>query len=348
VVARVGGAFHQAQVALPQVELYNPDQSHPSNEGTLLAACTIAHALLGVAVRVPDPPPLGVPRDTAERLCAIGNDVRCLEGGDLCEGTCFALQRDPRHCGTCARTCGAEEPCQKGICGCPSGQTACNGTCRALASDMNNCGACGKTCAAGEACVGGACACNAFAMVPGTFASLAAVDPACSAAAPATCVRAAELACVARGCSNSGFGPTTGHSPVHNTLICLPQHPVEVSYTDLASFDAACGDVTARDTQACASAAHRFCGAQGKVSGFASFSPGGGRVTCLAAPAAAGPGAMLVSVSEADLAGFASRCVPHPVSCNTAAWSLCRSFGFGAGFGPVEASGTLRTVACVK
>jgi hypothetical protein len=345
-VARVGAAFHQAQIHLPSVPLYQADQSHPTKEGTLLAACTIVHTLTGKVPRVPDPAPLGIAQDIAKALCSVGADVRCLEGGDLCDGTCFKLQSEPQHCGTCSNACASGDPCTAGQCGCAPGLKACGLVCRNLEYDPAHCGACGKQCDSDRYCKSGVCACGGSQVLPVTFLQLAALDPACTEFRAPGCDNAGKQYCLSRGCSATGFGPATGHSPNVDDVMCLSSlSPVQIEYSALKAFEVRCDGLTERQSEGCVSAVHRYCQAQGAVSGFGHHQPSGTQVSvsCLASPRA-----MALTVDFATLQGHASRCSPHPVTCNAAAWTLCTSLGFRAGFGPVEASGNLRTIVCVS
>jgi hypothetical protein len=62
---------------------------------------------------------------------------------DGCEAN---VMLDPKNCGACGHACAAGEPCNSGVCGCPSGQVVCNGACVDLQSDDKNCGTCGAVC----------------------------------------------------------------------------------------------------------------------------------------------------------------------------------------------------------
>jgi len=346
-VARVGAAFHQAQIRLPNVSLYTEDQSHPTREGTLLAACTIAHRLTGRVPRVPTPAPLGIPQATAQALCDIGSDVRCLEGGELCGGACFKLQTDPRHCGTCGRACAAGDPCVTGQCGCLPGQKACALECRNLQYDRDHCGACGNVCALDRYCAQGTCACSGGTFpAPVTLAQLSALDPACTQLGAPGCENAGKQLCLSRGCSTTALGPPTGHAPNDDAALCLPSlSVVEVEYAALQTFDARCDGVTERLGEGCAIAVNRYCQSQGAAGGFGHHRATGTQVPVSCLPTGR---AFAVTVDQATLQSGASRCTPHPTTCNTAAWNICRSFGFVAGFGPVEASASLRTIVCIR
>lgn len=345
-VARVGAAFHQAQIFLPKVQLHQPDDSHPTNEGTLLAACTIVHTLTGKVPRVPEPAPLGIATNTAQALCNLAANVRCLEGGDQCDGLCFKLQTDPRHCGRCGNQCAAGDPCNVGQCGCSSGLKACSLVCTNLQYDQYNCGACGNSCEPGRYCSSGACTCAGSAVLSVSLPMLTALEPACTVAGQAACDKAGEEYCLSRGCATTGFGPASGHAPIGDSVMCLAgPAPAVVEYSMLQTFEPTCDGVTQRHSAACVTAVHRYCKSQGKASGFGHHEATGTQVsvTCLSSSQA-----LALTVEDTTLQEQASRCVPHSVTCNIAGWNLCKSLGFAAGFGPVEASGNLRTVICVR
>lgn len=346
-VARVGAAFYRAQVRYPEIALYLDDQSHPTREGTLLAACTIAQALGQKTPVVPRPAPLGLTSDVAEKLCAVAADVRCLEGRELCGGACVTLGTDTKNCGTCGKVCAAGDPCRNGKCGCPDGLTACALVCTSTLYDGANCGACGKACAPGRSCNSGTCTCsNVDVVTPAPVATLAAIDPTCTELGLPACDAAARRLCVSGGCATSSFGPPSGHAPNDQAVACLAGiAPVDVPYATLAALDARCDGTTERHGEGCATAMNRHCVGLGAVggTGFPSASGTAMSVTCL--PSAR---AIAITVDATTLQGYVSRCVPHPTTCSAGAWNLCTSLGFAAGFGPVESSGAARTVVCLR
>jgi lysophospholipase L1-like esterase len=67
-IAPAGRAFLLAREALPEVELYRWDGSHPSEEGSYLAACTLAGVLSGEDPRGVRYQPPGISRRLAARL----------------------------------------------------------------------------------------------------------------------------------------------------------------------------------------------------------------------------------------------------------------------------------------
>lgn len=121
-----------------------------------------AGAADGAATDTPaaaDDPAAAPPGDAPSTSC-----TQCAKG-------CFDLDRDPKNCGSCGKTCastasGASGVCVAGKCyeQCPrAGDSVCNGTCVDLQSDPENCGVCGQSCGSPAACTipvckAGACA----------------------------------------------------------------------------------------------------------------------------------------------------------------------------------------------
>lgn len=91
-------------------------------------------------------------------VCSVqgttGCKVRTSSGGY--ETQCFDLTKDPKHCGTCEKTCGSST-CVKGVCQCPQGQVSCGGKCINPKTDRSNCGACGVRCKGSAQCRNGVC-----------------------------------------------------------------------------------------------------------------------------------------------------------------------------------------------
>ncbi len=84
----------------------------------------------------------------------------CERGTVLCSAGplgCVDLRRDPGNCGACGRTCGPEQLCAEGRCGCPTGRLPCGAACVDVLHDAMHCGACGRACGAGRACRWGRC-----------------------------------------------------------------------------------------------------------------------------------------------------------------------------------------------
>ncbi len=343
-LARVGAAFEIALLAMPEVPLLAEDRSHPTPAGTLLAGCVIARAITGIDPRLPDPTPLGLPRDLAERLCAIARGgVPCVPEESLCGGACVPWDRS--HCGGCAIACGEEEPCRRGVCGCEAGLIACDERCVVLGTTAN-CARCGDACVRGRLCSGGACACPASAALDvfSTFPELTSLEPACAqrddAGTPA-CNEAAHRYCADTGCFASGFLPS-GHAPRPEAVMCVPGVVRPTTFAALGALEPGCDGVTARAGQACITASHRLCVAQGALSGFGPVDAEGASawVTCLSS-------GVVVRVPATELQASISRCLPDAGTCSSAAWNLCAARGHTAGFGPVESAGEERDVVCV-
>jgi hypothetical protein len=83
----------------------------------------------------------------------------CAPDETVCDGECFHLSIDPRHCGACGVRCTGSSVCRDGTCRmvCDYGTTECDGACVYLASDFWNCGTCGHACDPGEYCGSGSC-----------------------------------------------------------------------------------------------------------------------------------------------------------------------------------------------
>lgn len=69
----------------------------------------------------------------------------------------FDITKDPKHCGSCTKTCNADQVCASGMCKgqCDLPQVKCagdgGGACADLTSDPNHCGQCINACGAGDA-----------------------------------------------------------------------------------------------------------------------------------------------------------------------------------------------------
>ncbi|MCC6995542.1 MAG: hypothetical protein IT370_13110 [Deltaproteobacteria bacterium] len=349
VVARVGAAWQIALLELPGVELYDPDRSHPSPAGSLLAGCVILQALTGKTPRLPDPPPLGVPAGVAARLCAIAEaGVPCDAGQSLCGGAC--VDWSPASCGGCGIACSPGDPCRRGVCGCDAGRTGCQEQCVDLGSDAQNCGGCGVRCPAGAVCRDQLCACPSTGRQDITGAELTAREPGCISWDPGSqaCATAAHRHCAALGgdldCFASGLGPPSGHAPSAQAVMCGPGDVRTTSYAALSLLVPACDGTQERYGPSCVTAVHRYCVAAGAISGFGPIESSGdsAQVTCLTSASAT-----VVHTTVATLSGFASRCTPDPVSCGVASWNFCEARGYRAGFGPVEVAGPDADVVCL-
>ena len=83
----------------------------------------------------------------------------CPGGRTECGGSCFDLQTNSNHCGSCDTRCPVGTTCNAGVCTCPGTGTLCGERCVNTQSDNGNCGACGVECPALSTCSGGSCSC---------------------------------------------------------------------------------------------------------------------------------------------------------------------------------------------
>jgi hypothetical protein len=347
-VARVGAAWQLALAELPGINLYADDGSHPSAEGTLLAACVILQGLTGQAPRVPDPPPLGIRPATAQALCDLAPRVACFTAETLCNLACVDTSNDPANCGSCGLACPEPLPCNGGVCGCPEGLTACPPRlCTEVAVDAANCGACAQICSPGSTCQDGHCICSAVDLEQVAYPALSALRPGCAAPDSPSydCQLAAHEYCAANRCFTSGF-------PYHRNrdslgVVCVPGEVRATTYAELQALVPECDGVGERSGPGCTTAISRYCAATGAVSGFGPVADSGAdlSVTCVT-------GATVVRTTFAALSGFDGNCDGSNqrwgFACDDAIGILCISMGYAAGFGPVEAAGDDVEIVCME
>ncbi|MBI5537337.1 MAG: hypothetical protein HY898_31735, partial [Deltaproteobacteria bacterium] len=84
----------------------------------------------------------------------------CADGKTRCGSACVDLNKDPRYCGACGRSCDVGQVCSRGSCqlACQNGLTDCSGGCTNLKTDLGSCGACETRCDSGMVCSAGTCA----------------------------------------------------------------------------------------------------------------------------------------------------------------------------------------------
>lgn len=349
VVARVGAAWQLAAVEVPGVALHGGDGLHPTPAGTLLAACVILETLTGQTPRVPDPPPLGIARETAEALCALASRVACDEGQFVCDAGCRDLQSDFTHCGHCDVACAGVDPCIGGHCGCPAPLSPCDrARCVALDRDVTSCGACGVACPTGGVCTSGTCSCPAAAASRVSDPAVMPLPSECAtfgAVPTAECDAAVHVRCSALDCFQSGFGPTlVGGTGL--ATVCLAGEVRTTSFTELAAIVPACDGTTERAGPACTTAISRYCAAAGAVSGFGPVGGAGDEamVTCLSDATIVHTTFTTLALSAPGCDGTSER---WGFECGWAASFFCQSLGHLTGFGPVEATGDDADVVCV-
>lgn len=333
IVARVGAAWEIARMEMPEVRLHQDDLSHPRPEGSLVAACVIHQTITGRTPVLPAATPYGLERDLAEQLCALATRVTCPFETAECDGECIGIVDDPDNCGGCGVVCEGDNPCSGGTCGCPETQSPCNREyCAYFDSDESNCGGCGVECSGGEACTG-TCECPATRVYSFFDEGL----PPCDFGGTDRigCNEAARDYCADFACFTGGFAFPSGHAPTSEEAVCLAETEERTTtMTELATHEAGC---TESLTPECVTAIHRYCISEGFVSGFGPITESDDEltVTCL-------PSATIYTATTETLQGFASRCMPDPVTCGIAAHNWCKAAFHDGGYGPVETD----TVVC--
>lgn len=164
------------------------------------------------------------------------------------------------------------------------------------------------------------------------------------------CNAATNRTCAARGCDHqTGLG-LLALDLVDDTvaIACLDSANAvrrSTTFTELASHHWACraDDPVSAD---CNASIHRYCRAQGLVTGFGPLehSGDGAAVACV-------PTAETFTVSYDVLAGLQPGCTwpeaRHSDACNLAIHQWCAAGGHRTGFGPLENSDNTATVACI-
>lgn len=97
--------------------------------------------------------------DTDEDAGPPPDGASCPDGRSLCDGSCYNLQNDASHCGSCETSCPATTTCIAGACTCPGTGTRCGDRCVNTQSENSHCGACGNACTGLSTCSAGACSC---------------------------------------------------------------------------------------------------------------------------------------------------------------------------------------------
>ena len=183
-----------------------------------------------------------------------------------------------------------------------------------------------------------------------TYSALATFHGACNAQArfgPA-CNAAAHRFCVARGCQNTGFGPLENSGDVA-AVGCVSGALVRtVAIGTLTTHHPDC-QAASHHSPACNAAINRFCAAQGHLTGFgpAEFDGQFSLVACLSADRA-----VVITTSYTTLTTHHPGCTAggerFGPACNAAINRFCAAQGHLTGFGPVENSGDVAVVVCVK
>jgi hypothetical protein len=188
------------------------------------------------------------------------------------------------------------------------------------------------------------------AVVNSTYTALAGRHDGCN---PSTriggaCNAAINRLCASRGCTQSGFGPLE-NSGDNAVIACVATDFVRsVPYATLSMHHAPCSASTERIGPNCNAAIHRYCASMGYASGFgpAEQGPDAATIVCLRAPSAT-----VVNTTYTELSmrhGGCTQSTRIGSDCNAAISRFCSGRGFATGYGPVENSGDVAVVVCVR
>jgi len=148
------------------------------------------------------------------------------------------------------------------------------------------------------------------------------------------------------GCTNSGFGPVENSGDVAN-VACVIGEVRTVSFAMLSSIQGPCDGFGEIAGPNCSAAIHRYCGGEGFVSGFGPVenASGSASLTCVRSAEVRATTYTELSSFLAPCDGFTER---WGAACNAAISRYCGSLGFTSGFGPVENSGDVAFVTCIR
>jgi hypothetical protein len=162
------------------------------------------------------------------------------------------------------------------------------------------------------------------------------------------CNAAIHRWCRATGCEGAGFGPLE-HSGDNLAIACVqPDRLENVPFATLWTHHQPCDGSNQRIGPDCNAAIHRWCNAQGFVSGFGPLESGQDAVlvACVA-----GHTAEVVNATYPALAARHGGCTAatrYGADCNAAINRFCTARGAVAGYGPVENSGDDAWVVCLR
>lgn len=161
------------------------------------------------------------------------------------------------------------------------------------------------------------------------------------------CNAAFHRFCADQGCSTSGFGPLENFGDVA-VAGCVRATPFDLEYSALAGFHPGCNGVAQRIGPECNAAMHRYCADRGFVSGFGPAEQGASTalVQCVSADVATVVQTTYTALSQQHGGCTAqSRIGPD---CNAAINRFCRGQGHVTGWGPIENSGDVAVVTCIR
>jgi hypothetical protein len=161
------------------------------------------------------------------------------------------------------------------------------------------------------------------------------------------CRAAAHRSCANRGCAPTGIGPVaTDVFGEAFAIACLDgAQVVQTSFSTLSTHHGGCTTAT-RFGPSCNAAIHRFCAAQGMVTGYGPVENSGD-----VAVVACNPDATVIQTTYTELSAFVPTCSAGGErmgpSCDEAFHRYCRGQGFATGHGPLENTGDVAVAACI-
>jgi hypothetical protein len=281
-------------------------------------------------------------RTTGSALCAGGRLGACEPPAERCNGMdddCAGGIDDGFACalgavGACTTSCGS------------TGTRACGASCAWSACEPPGTETCNGR---DENCDGAVDEGFRARFAFSTYASLAAILPACDGTTQRSgldCNAAIHRQCRSDGCATSGFGPVENSGDVANS-VCVIGEARNVSFAELSARHAPCDGVGERIGPNCNAAIHRWCAANGFVSGYGPVENDGGNatVTCVRSAEVRLTSYSVLRTHHAPCDGTSERVGP---SCNAAISRYCTAAGFTSGYGPVENDGDVAYVTCVR
>lgn len=161
------------------------------------------------------------------------------------------------------------------------------------------------------------------------------------------CNAAMNRFCAAQDCANTGFGPVENINDVAVVTCVTAAGTERVDYATLSQHHPDCDGGRERIGPACNAAIHRYCAANGHVSGFGPLESGPDFIwlACMGAPAqVVGTRYSVLTNHHGPCNGQGQRIGPD---CNAAIHRFCRSAGHSSGYGPVENAGDELAVVCI-
>ncbi len=162
-----------------------------------------------------------------------------------------------------------------------------------------------------------------------------------------TCNAAMSRFCAGRDCATTGFGPLENSGDVA-VVGCVRAEVRETRYSVLVQQQEGCTGSGQRMGPECNAAIHRWCRAQGFVSGFGPLENSGDTAVVGCLPAAVGQSIDTTYTELGRSHAGCTRAARWGSDCNAAIHRYCTGRGFATGYGPVENNGDYAAVVCVR